>query len=349
MAVYNDSGTGAFGRGSWKAQGYTQTPSQASSHHYGQQDHAQSGIDPVNQADADGTRLAGARQTASRLANISGAVVSLALIAGLGVWGYKLMVRDVSGIPVVQALETPMRIAPEDPGGNVADHLGLAVNAIAAEGQAEQIPDRLVLAPPPIELTEEDQPQSTLQPDLARVADAVPGDGRVGAAADTPRQSAAEAGEVAALSNETDPVQAALDVSAQIAATLAADNPPAFTSPVPRARPVRVASANRTVPADAVPQTQPADMDATKIPPGTRLVQFGAYDTPEMARVEWDKLALRFEALMDGKARVIQEAASGGKTFYRLRAMGFDDLSDARQFCAALVAEKAACIPTQAR
>ena len=46
---------------------------------------------------------------------------------------------------------------------------------------------------------------------------------------------------------------------------------------------------------------------------------------------------------------MIQEAESGGRTFYRLRALGFDDLSDARRFCSVLVAENADCIPVTAR
>jgi hypothetical protein len=48
---------------------------------------------------------------------------------------------------------------------------------------------------------------------------------------------------------------------------------------------------------------------------------------------------------MAGKQRVIQKASSGGRTFYRLRVMGFTDMSAARHFCAALVAANADCIP----
>jgi hypothetical protein len=48
---------------------------------------------------------------------------------------------------------------------------------------------------------------------------------------------------------------------------------------------------------------------------------------------------------MGDKQRVIQQASSGGRTFYRLRVMGFSDLSEARLFCAALVADKVDCIP----
>jgi len=64
---------------------------------------------------------------AGALVNYAGAAVSLALIVGVGVWGYKLVVRDVSGIPVVRAMagdasavqaalnETPEIAAPTGP------------------------------------------------------------------------------------------------------------------------------------------------------------------------------------------------------------------------------------------
>ncbi|MGB2894068.1 MAG: SPOR domain-containing protein, partial [Albidovulum sp.] len=35
----------------------------------------------------------------------AGALTSVALIVGLGVWAYDLAVRDVRGVPVIQALE----------------------------------------------------------------------------------------------------------------------------------------------------------------------------------------------------------------------------------------------------
>ncbi|MDB5665712.1 SPOR domain-containing protein, partial [Cypionkella sp.] len=91
------------------------------------------------------------------IVNIGGAVCSLALVIGLGVWGYKLAVRDVSGIPVVRALEGPLRIAPDNPGGDVAMHQGLSVNAVAAAGTALPLPDKLILAPKEVTLTDEDQ------------------------------------------------------------------------------------------------------------------------------------------------------------------------------------------------
>ena len=92
-----------------------------------------------------------------RLTNGAGAAISVALILGLAVWGYQIAVRDARGVPVVQALEGPMRIAPEKPGGEQMAHQGLAVNNVAAEGEVAAPADRLTLAPRPVELTDGDQ------------------------------------------------------------------------------------------------------------------------------------------------------------------------------------------------
>ncbi|MEM6608025.1 MAG: SPOR domain-containing protein [Pseudomonadota bacterium] len=92
--------------------------------------------------------------TIQKLINFTGGLVSIVLIAGMVAWGWQLMVRDVSGVPVVEALEGPMRIEPADPGGSQADHQGLSVNRIAEGQEAAPAADRIVLAPPPVELAE---------------------------------------------------------------------------------------------------------------------------------------------------------------------------------------------------
>ncbi|MEN9062672.1 hypothetical protein [Ponticoccus litoralis] len=72
----------------------------------------------------DGAYGAPASVKAASLAHWLGAAASVALVVGVGVWGYKVMARDVSGVPVVMALAGPMREAPVDPGGTLADHRG---------------------------------------------------------------------------------------------------------------------------------------------------------------------------------------------------------------------------------
>ena len=284
-----------------------------------------------------------------RIVNLAGAAGSLALVVGMVWWGYALAVRDVSGVPVVRALGGPMRIAPAEPGGEVVDHQGLAVNDVVAEGTAAPPAERLVLAPPPVELSLEDVPglagaavvEAELQP--ARLDSSV---ADVTVAGPTP--DGTDAAVAAALAEALGEDAALADETVEVASLDANGLPPpegAVTrSPRPLARPDRAASA----PAAAAP-VAPEEVDAATLAPGTRLVQFGAFDSQDEARAEWMRIASRFGALMAGKAMVVQAAESGGRTFYRLRGLGFDDEDDARRFCAALTAEGANCIPVAHR
>lgn len=293
--------------------------------------------------------------TLARLTNLTGAALSLALIAGIAVWGYRLILRDVSGVPVVRAMEGPMRVAPADPGGSATSYQGLAVNAVAADGVAADPADRLILAPPPLELSLEDIPRAGAS---AETADATPaaeaGDPAPDVAAETLLKTSVEPPAVEMIadsaSEETavvpsDDQDAAQEVTAVVEGGLG-------QSLRPRERPASFANVPEAV-ARAVASARSvsgvSEVDPDSIPEGTRLAQLGAYESPEVARAEWDRLALRFQDFLDGKQRVVQRAESGGRTFYRLRVMGFTDLSDARRFCSAMVAERADCIPVVAR
>lgn len=306
--------------------------------------------------------------TMSRMMQLAGAVCSVALVVGMGWWGYKLAVRDVNGVPVVRAIEGPMRVAPKDPGGEVADHQGLSVNTIAALGTAAPPPDRLVLAPRPVELSYEDTPglaaAGAPQPVDAAAATA-------GSAAAAPvtlaAASVAPLTETAALDPTGPDPDAVADALAEALATplddLAEDGPveevtaldSASPQPIirPRPRPGSAAPLADVQPVSLTEPTAPmpatAELDPSMIPAGTRLVQLGAFDTPEQARAEWVKLANQFGPLLDGKALVVQAAESGGRTFYRLRAHGFADETEARGFCTTMLEQNASCIPVEQR
>ncbi|MDZ4393748.1 SPOR domain-containing protein [Cypionkella sp.] len=331
---------------------------------------------------------------ARAMINMAGAVCSIALVIGLGIWGYKLAVRDVSGIPVVRALEGPLRIAPENPGGDVAMHQGLSVNAVAAAGTALPLPDKLILAPRDVALTEEDQagtaalaplPEATrslegaapaevtasAEPSLAPIeidpvelgpVEAAPG---TTTAETIPLDPAMEASSLAV----SEPLPATQEdaVAAALAAALAdgesTDDPTAATEvaaadPVtsirPKLRPTTggaaavaaAAPVAAETPAEVpAPAVAAAEIDPSTIVAGTRLVQLGAFDDEASARAEWAKLQANFPDLLAAKAMVVQSAQSGGRTFYRLRAHGFADEDVARQFCAAMLAQNASCIP----
>ncbi len=290
-------------------------------------------------------------RTLTTLTNFAGGVMSLALIAGVCVWGYKLIVRDVSGIPVVTASEGEMRVKPDNPGGQLALHQGLAVNSIAATGSAEGPADEIVLAPAPTQLTEEDLPQAVLN----QVEEAAP----VEQPEPLEVTATLEQGEIDALVKEltqdAPTIEASPIAESETQAVTAEIKPAAFEGPGlkvslrPQLRPSAKPQAAVIRVAAAVPAQVTTEVDASSLPAGTRLVQLGAYDSTEVAREQWDRLNASFGDYLTGKDRVIQKAKSGGRTFYRLRAMGFADLSDARRFCSALVAEGADCIPVVSR
>lgn len=284
-----------------------------------------------------------------RLMQIAGAVSSVALVIGLGVWGYRLAVRDVAGVPIIRAMEGPLRIAPDDPGGEQADHQGLAVNGVAAEGAAAATPERLVLAPKPVELTLEDSAGLVASAPAEDVAEMQPARLESPAVL-VPIEPIAEDPAVAtALAEALASGEETLDDMGVEVAALDSEGLPAPEGAITRSlRPMPRPERAPEAVAATVPEA-PQEIDPTTLLPGTRLVQFGAFDTAEEARVEWVRLAGRFGHLMAGKAIVIQPAQSGGRTFFRLRAHGFEGEDDARRFCSALVAENASCIPVAHR
>lgn len=333
------------------------------------------------------------------MANLAGAVASVAIVVGVGVWGYKILARDVSGVPVVRAAAGPMRVLPKDPGGRPAAHQGLAVNAVAATGTAEKPADQWTLAPAPIELNDQDQPMPITVPkansetpiDVSAQAAPAPIAPKPAAPVGTPTVqtaavqtpatpaptvsapapnitpemdpnsiealaaqialSAAPLGHVAPKPNIAPPVVNA-SVEPPKPAALKPAEPAAPTSGLrrslrPKARPAGFAQ-RVAAPAPAAPTR--AAFAAPDIAPGTRLVQLGAYASPEIARAEWDKLIKRFPTYLGEKTPVVQRATSGGRIFYRLRALGgFSEIGDTRRFCAAIKAEGADCIPVVSR
>lgn len=296
---------------------------------------AEANYDAFVAAPSRGARMA-------RLVNLAGAATTVAVIAGVAVWGYRLAVRDARGVPVIQAMQGPIRIAPQDPGGKVAAHVGLSVNRIAAEGTAGEVPDRILLAGPALDLEADDAPG-------------------IGAAAPLPVTEADTLARTLALAEElarqaaAETAPAAAPAEDGLASATAADLPAGALrqSMRPMPRPPRAAAAadtlTNTTTLSATATASAQEVAPESLPPGTRLAQIGAYDDLETARREWDRVATRHAALFEGKMRVIQTATSVGRTFYRLRVQGFDTEDDSRRFCTAIESGDLRCIPVTTR
>lgn len=271
-----------------------------------------------------------------RLTNLAGALISIGLLAGAVYWGHSLLSRDVSGVPVVRAIDGPMREQPLDPGGVQAAHQGLSVNAVTSAGTAQAPGDRLVLAPNSVDLTGEDGQLS--EEALARAVEVAPRT-QPEPVIKLPKPIELDGFERNATVGivEKRPLVGEGEVYGPVFAQSGLTK-----SLRPKLRPLRVATAQPVAPVAPF-------QDGAGVTPGTRLVQLGAFASTDIAMTQWAKLQGQFPAYLGAKDPIVQRASSGGKIFYRLRTLGFADLDDARRLCAALKAQNADCIPVVAR
>ena len=283
----------------------------------------------------------------------AGALSTVALVGGLAVWGIDLATRDVREVPVIQALEGPMRMAPEEPGGAKAPHQGLALSEITAGGVAAPAPESITLAPPPADMDvpsmaaraknvdDAPEPATALGDKLALLADdettARSRDEMLLAAAPEP-----------AADDDTivDPTVEAPALWELIEATVAEAMGPAITR---SARPPKRPATLGAQPARSAALPPAAEVDPATLKAGTRVVQLGAFDTEGVARGEWLRLQARYGDYLAGKGMVVQKAASGEQAFWRLRAAGFADGTETRRLCTALLAQGQPCIPVTIR
>jgi len=269
-----------------------------------------------------------------------GSVVSAALLAGGVYWAFSIASRDVTQIPVVSAQITPIREAPENPGGKATENQGLNVTQVAAM-ESPPVAETIVLAPVAQPLADEDLPtaerlqmassilataqevETELAVDMNALADAI------------------IAGKKPLSDVQPMPVRIeGANIEQALRLALAVDEKPSGISPPrttirPKLRPSATQAAVRLPAAPAIAA-------------GSALVQFGAYDSQSVAEQEWTRISAKLASFLGTQTRVIQEVESGGRKFYRLRAAGFNDIGEARRFCSA-VSEQAECYPVIAK
>lgn len=238
----------------------------------------------------------------SRLTHYLGALASVALMIGLLVWGWQLVSRDVSGVPVIKAIAGDARTTPENPGGELTSYTGYAVNGVA-EGSDPQPVDQVAIAPAATGLSEEDvamgnlgatarQPENSSEIPLSFDGEPIVPMSDSEARALAQEQAAAEAERLAmanqAIANSTisdapaaeGPINEVVTdetgapaqtdaISAALVEAQAAANPGVLTAsprPAPRPRATRVASAGTTATdaRPAAPAARPAEAPAAR-------------------------------------------------------------------------------------
>lgn len=263
--------------------------------------------------------------TLPRFARLAGLSLSLLLVGAFSIKAIQLARIEVMGIPHIPGPQTAYRMAPVDPGGQIANTIDmtLSINDVLEDTSADPI--HVTTAPLPVLPSDEDHAMAQLQTGDAQA---------IGASMNlqTPefKRDVADAIIAALLSSDgTSGTVTAQEVKfTPDVATLRPSTPP------PPSRPSFLSQA---APA---PTNQPLGA-------GERLVQLGSFTSEDNAKAAWSQLIANQSAFLAQKDPVIQKAQSAGHIFYRLRTAGFSDLAETRWFCAALIAKGVDCIPVR--
>jgi hypothetical protein len=280
----------------------------------------------------------------------TGAALSLFLLAGAIGWSYQLIVRDVNQIPIVRAQLGPLRVAPDNPGGLTAANQGLSVTQLAVN-EKPLLSNEIYLAPAAEILNEENLALKVKEEYESNKVDGAFEIKEVNAENSINLEALNDQKEVDSRSNDVGVLskvafsQKKIEIENAVSLALSITNDPdkSLSWLRPKIRPVGFYR-NGNITEDQIVSNEPMP----KLPIGSAVVQLGAFDSKSLAESEWQRFEKILGSILIPKKMVVQKAESGGKIFYRLRASGFSDISDARQFCTA-ISDKVACIPVVTR
>ena len=280
----------------------------------------------------------------------TGAALSLLLLAGAVSWSYKLIVRDINQIPIVRAQGGPLRVAPTDPGGLTAANQGLSVTQLAVNEQP-LLSDEIYLAPAAEMLSKENVETKIEEGYIPKNNDKkleikeVNAENNINLKAWSDQVQINKGSENEVVLSEAVFSQKKLDIQNAVSMALSiTDNTDVFrVSLRPQIRPISLNQDGSKNYGQAASSGQISQLTV-----GSAVVQVGAFDNKALAESEWKRLENLLGSILITKQMIIQKAESGGKIFYRLRASGFDNIADARQFCTA-IDDKVACIPVVTR
>ena len=280
----------------------------------------------------------------------TGAALSLFLLAGAIGWSYQLIVRDVNQIPIVRAQLGPLRVAPDNPGGLTAANQGLSVTQLAVN-EKPLLSNEIYLAPAAEILNEENLALKVKEEYESNKVDGAFEIKEVNAENSMNLEALPDQKEVDIRSNDVGVLSKAafsqkkIEIENAVSLALSITNEPdkSLSWLRPKIRPVGFYR-NGNITENQIVSNEPIP----KLPIGSAVVQLGAFDSKSLAESEWQRFEKILGSILIPKKMVVQKAESGGKIFYRLRASGFSDISDARQFCTA-ISDKVACIPVVTR
>ena len=261
------------------------------------------------------------------IVNWAGALLSIIILITLIIWGFSLNVSDSAEIPVVKAKIKELRVVSEEPGGQIVNYQGLSVNNVQEQGSAQSAATRIILAPEPIKLIEEDVNISIIE-----------------------NSGVTNEPKVSSLNNGDG------ENKKEIINVL--DGIPTFSvviSVIPKIRNLYGTHSldkiieNNDV--DLTPGTK-VKIKATNevsLKSGTNLVEFGFYPTKQKAQKVWSDLMINNSSVFKNKKRIIQNVNIRGNNSYRLTVVGFSGWGESRDFCVFLRDFLPTCLPMRAK
>ena len=254
----------------------------------------------------DGDRQGWRERYRGFLSTSLGALMALAVIAGLGYWAYRLVRVDASAVPVIRAALEPAKRQADDPGGAEIAHQDITSYTA---GDGESAPAEVGFAAPPERPAEEDVAMGAAQ------------------GGETIAPATAPAAEAEAKPEPKVPPSDATEQAPEA-------SPVAPTRPSDLSRQMAVA---RQAISEEAELAARAAASAVKI-------QLGAFPERNLTEAEWDRIFKANQDILSGRALVVQGTTSGGRRFFRLRAGPFTGPIEAQNVCWALQARGQSCL-----
>ncbi|WP_334128960.1 SPOR domain-containing protein [Sneathiella sp.] len=266
-----------------------------------------------------------------------GATLAILIVVGfgIGIWyaydqGVKKGVQLAP--PIISADKSPVKVAPEDPGGmEVPNQDKQVFNVLNSTGTPDRVeklmapPEQAIPDPKP-EVSEAEQAAD--EDRLDKLVDAATEDGE--AAAEKVEEAAETASEkVAETTDKADETAKETAAATSEGATAASEK------------------AEKTVTAalPPAPAATPAPAPkSTATPGGNSWVQVGSFGNREAAEKQWSMLSGKHGALLSGIGYRVQDVEVNGKTYYRLQIGSFGTRDSASKLCDNLKAASQDCL-----
>ncbi|MDG1880302.1 MAG: hypothetical protein P8I84_07390 [Paracoccaceae bacterium] len=265
-----------------------------------------------------------------------GLMLSISILVFLIIWGVSLNVSENAEIPVVKAKIKEARIISENPGGQIINYQGLSVNNVQEQGAAQVTAKRILLAPEPVELRENDLTTTAIKKtdNLDDLGNAVINQSKKTIVLNETEE------------DDQEDKQLMDDPNKVSALALKRSRKPWAREMLIIQNIEKVLEIAEVEISDE--EIVEEEITEPKIKRGTNLVQLGSYPTRKEAQEAWASFLKRNGTIFKNKKRSIQKFDSSRYPF-QLRALGFTTSGDSRDFCILLTGLVPTCLPMRAK